>query len=711
MLRIRKISQKVLASLFVGAGLLVSSTAFATPKVVIISLDGATPRLIKAYEDANQLPPGTGFELLKEKGTVALRNFTVTPSLTAVAHIAIATGSNPSPNDINSNTFHLVASPFTRTISGFGAPIGGYLFNPLGQDPDPTANPLWHAILPTGKTVATATWPGGDGVDVRVPGVQNSPIIQPSGLRTVTYTVPFGEFGGLSAQGFALTASDFGPVLNSIILKQLAAAGQTSYSPVLQKRTILENFKVGGVTYNIGLLALDTTDDGVKNYDTLVFYDTAQGIPPGPFQLPSTGPAYVKASDGKSSPFYLEGSSNKAGLGYFVSQMTPDLATVHIIQYAADDIPRNPAVLADVDDINTHVGFWADQADYRIPERISQGLDQFSDQEVEAAFEDQVRLFVDYQTRVALRALERYPDVDLLMVYIEQPDGSEHQFLLTDQRQATNPTDPNSIYGGQNAAKVARYQGYVLNAYLKANEAVDRIIKAVGVDENGVPKSDVFVVSDHGFDPFFTSVSTANMLSKAGIDTKKVRAVTSGPAVNFYISLQGREPDGVVTPAEYLTLQQQIVDMVNAQADTNQLFTLGQPSVPVFQINHPRPANINDPNFGLETDDFVGQDSGDVVAILTDGYNFDGVQNPLVNRKGDPQDPKAVLSVSNFYGAHGFDSQIANMSAIFYAAGPDINKGTLDQVHNIDISPTIDKILGVQPDSTVQGQVIPGLLK
>ncbi|MHC5609675.1 MAG: hypothetical protein ACYTXA_01225 [Nostoc sp.] len=48
------------------------------------------------------------------------------------------------------------------------------------------------------------------------------------------------------------------------------------------------------------------------------------------------------------------------------------------------------------------------------------------------------------------------------MVYIEQPDGSEHQFLLTDLRQATDPSNPNTIGGAQDKAKVA-VQGKVIN--------------------------------------------------------------------------------------------------------------------------------------------------------------------------------------------------------------------------------------------------------
>ncbi len=709
----KNLLHKLFTRTLLAALLFSCSLSFAdpAPKVVIISLDGATPRLIRAYQLLGLLPPNEGFGRLRQTGTVAEQNFTVTPSLTAVGHIALATGSNPAANDINSNTFHLVASPFTRNISGFGAPIGGYMLNPLGESPNPTARPLWHALRAAGKSVVTATWAGGDGVDVRVPGLQNSPIIQPSPLRTVDYTVPFGEFGGVSAQGFALTASDFAPTQNLNLLRQLVAAGHPSFSPVLQKKTPLTTFTVGGVNYTILAAALDTTDDGVKNYDTLVFFDSARGIQPGPFNLPSTGPAYVKASDHKSSPFYLEGSSNKAGMGFCVSMLASDLSTVHIGQYAADDIPRTPAVLDVVDDINNHVGFWADQADFRIPERLSSGFTAFSDQELEAMFEDQVRLFVDYQTRVALYSMQQNPNADLTMVYIEQPDGSEHQFLLTDPRQASNPTDPHSIGDNQDFAKVARYQGYLLNAYLKANDAVERIIQQVGVDENGVPKADIFVVSDHGFDPFFTSVSINNMLTNAGFDLSKVRAVTSGPDVNLYINLQGREPDGTVTPQAYITLQQQLVQLLNSQADTNQTYTNGKPSVPLFEIVRARPAQIGDPNFGLESDDFIGQDSGDVVGVMASGYNFDGTQNPVVQRLGDPQSSSPVLSVSNFYGAHGYNSQLRHMSAIFFAAGPDIQHGTLDQVHNIDVAPTIEQILGVQPDDTVQGQVIQGLLK
>ena len=65
------------------------------------------------------------------------------------------------------------------------------------------------------------------------------------------------------------------------------------------------------------------------------------------------------------------------------------------------------------------------------------------------------------------------------MVYIEEPDGFEHQYLLTDPRQASNPLDPKSIGPNQDPAKVARYAGHIESAYRTANEAVARIMDAV----------------------------------------------------------------------------------------------------------------------------------------------------------------------------------------------------------------------------------------
>ena len=694
-------------SLLLAVALVLPGAARATPRVVLISLDGATPRIVEELLEEGALPRDQGLGLLARHGVSAERNVVITPSLTAPSHIAIATGSSAARNDVSANTFHLLASPFGSNVSGFGAPIGGYSLDGPAESLQPTATPIWRTLRAAGKSVVAATFPGADGVDVKVPGLANSPIIQPAHLRTVDYTVPFGEFGGAGAQGFTLGAADFGPAPATTV-SQLAAAGRASFSPVLQKALPLDRFTITGKAYTIEVAALDTTDDGRVNYDTLVFFDASVGIAPGPFQLPSTGPAYVRASDRRSSPFFLEGSARRAGTAFYVSTLAPDLSPVLITRYAVNDIPPTPTIQSTIDDVNTHVGFWGAQADFRIPEKLSPGFATFPDADLEAIYEDQVATFVDYQTRVALRAIQQNPNADLVMVYIEQPDGSEHQFLLVDPRQATNPLDPTSIGAGQDRAKVRRYRRYVQAAYRVANRAVQRIIEAVGVDHAGRPRSDVIVVSDHGFEPFHTAVSMNALLQRAGFPPSQVRAVTSGPAVNLYINLAGRGPGGTVTPAEFVTIQQQLVDLLRGLVDANPSYARAAAGVPVFDkvFARPNPAP-GDPSFGRTTSAVIGQDSGDVFAMLTLGYNFDGTQSPVVQRLGDDPAAAAVLSVPNFYGAHGYDPSHAHMSAIFYAAGPDIrHHGRLETVRNIDVAPTVARILRVSPDATVEGTAL-----
>ncbi len=644
---------------------------------------------------------------------MALQNVTASPSLTAVSHIEIATGSTAVHNDIPSNTFEAIVGPITSSLSGFAAPIGGYRESPLGPSPRPTALPLWVQLRQQGKKAITATWPGGDGADISI----NNTVVQPAQPTRVTdYTVPFGAFGGIGAQGFSLSRGDFAP--DPGIVAALQGAGHFSFSPVLVTSAPIETFSCSAaptstctsaasldVKYAIRVAALDTTNDNKVNYDTLVFFDATNGITAGPFHAPSTGPAYAKFG-GENAPFFFEGSGAKVGAAYFVSALAPDLSVVRFARYGANFIPRNAPVLADVDDINNNVGFWRPQADFRIPERLSPGFTNFPDVEIEAMFEDMVKTFVRYQANIGERAIRNHPDADLVMIYIEQPDGSEHQFLLTDRRQGTSPTNPNSIGANQDPAKVARYASYIRFAYQTADKAVKQIMDAAGDDSN------VIVVSDHGFAPFHTSVNLTNILRNAGIDTSKVAIRTSGPAANIYVNLQQRESGGTVDPATYKTLVSQITNAVTNAADPNPRFNFSLKGKRIFTVVETRPLQCN-AGTGLCTSKTIGQDFGDVFALMAPGYNFDGIQNPGVARLGDASFDAATteLSMPNFYGAHGHDPELPEMSATFIAAGPRIREeATIRHMRNLDVAPTIMQMLGVRPHQ-VDGRVLNEILR
>ena len=130
--------------------MLLATEASTAPKVILISLDGATPWLVNQYLGSGVLSRQEGVGLLQSRGIKALRNITVCPSLTAPGHIAIATGSTAAANDIVANTFHLIASPFTSNISGFAAPIGGYLVDPPlpKTPPQPRSRSGWRCAMP-----------------------------------------------------------------------------------------------------------------------------------------------------------------------------------------------------------------------------------------------------------------------------------------------------------------------------------------------------------------------------------------------------------------------------------------------------------------------------------------------------------------------------------------------------------------------------------
>jgi hypothetical protein len=688
----------------------------AARRVVIISLDGAQPALIKKYLASGVLDPNTGLGRLAAHGVVADQNITVTPSVTAVSHLAIATGSTAAHNDVTGNTIHAVVAPIGATLSGFGAPIGGYQISPLGPTPTPTAEPLWVRLRESGHGVVTATWPGGDGADISV----NSTIVQAAQPTRVTdYTVPFGAFGGVGAQGFVLNASNFTD--GSSLAGQLDAAGHHSFSPIRVTSAPFETIfcapntqstcgtssAVRTLRFDMKVAAVDTSNNGAVDYDTLVFFEAAAGIPAGPFAAPATGPAYARVG-GPSTPFYYTNSGNKVGTSFFASRIASDLSTVKFVRYGANFIPRNTPVVADVDDVNNTLGFWRAQADFRIPERISPGFGPFSDEELEVVYEDQVATFVDYQSRLAQHAILARPDAELVMVYIEQPDGSGHQFTLTDPRQATDPLNPASIFAGQDPAKVARYAAHLEFAYQQASNAVERIIQTIGVHKQGEPLADIFVVSDHGMAPFHTSVNLAQLLTNAGINTQLLGIRGTGPAVNIYVNLAGRESGGTVSAADYVSLVSRIEVALRNAVDPNG--TYNPHADPLFTDVFVRPTNCGLAGFCTSSE--IGQDSGDIVALMAEGYNLDGIQSPAVIRLGDAVSATPVYSVPNFYGAHGHTSTLPSMSATFMAAGPDIKPNKkLPLVHNINVAPTILDILGVVPASTTDGRSLREILK
>lgn len=79
----------------------------------------------------------------------------------------------------------------------------------------------------------------------------------------------------------------------------------------------------------------------------------------------------------------------------------------------------------------------------------------------------------------------------------------------------------------------------------------------------------------------------------------------------------------------------------------------------------------------------------------------------MVRRLGDPSVPAPIFSVPNFYGAHGYNPKQKSMSAILIASGLDIRVGRIEWARNIDIAPTVLKLVGVRGSDTIEGKPLP----
>ncbi|MES1241834.1 MAG: nucleotide pyrophosphatase/phosphodiesterase family protein [Acidobacteriota bacterium] len=125
-----------------------STTASGHGRVVVFSLDAADSVTLHRLYQEGKLDAG-GFARFFRDGQVADGLQPVNPAMTAVNHIAIATGHPPDETGIVANDFLPPGAPLGRTVSGFAAPIG--------------TETLWEAARRQGLRVATFGWPGADG--------------------------------------------------------------------------------------------------------------------------------------------------------------------------------------------------------------------------------------------------------------------------------------------------------------------------------------------------------------------------------------------------------------------------------------------------------------------------------------------------------------------------------------------------------------------
>jgi hypothetical protein len=250
---------------------------------------------------------------------------------------------------------------------------------------------------------------------------------------------------------------------------------------------------------------------------------------------------------------------------------------------------------------------------------------------------------------------------DVLFAETHASDYASHFFL--------GQADPIS---GADEATIERCRRGLERTWRSIDLMVGRILELADDDTL------VAIVSDHGGTPSqHTPVDVNDVLQEAGllvyaadgsVDAGRTQALGVG-LVHVFVNLKGREPDGIVEPADYAALQERIVDTLLAYRDAG----TGE-----------RPFTLALTHADAEVLNLSGELVGDVVYALKPGY--DGAHG------------KQLPSVS--FG-------IGGQHSTFILAGPGVKPGELArQVRAVDVIPTVAYLLGLPMPANVEGGVV-----
>lgn len=216
------------------------------------------------------------------------------------------------------------------------------------------------------------------------------------------------------------------------------------------------------------------------------------------------------------------------------------------------------------------------------------------------------------------------------------------------------------------------FAGYSAVAY--ADACVGEILEAIeaaGLRET----TTVMIVADHGFQAIPKTIQPNVLLRQAGLLTVENNQVATARAHVF--------PEGGIGML-YLTTP-------DKGTDREKVLELFRDKEGVADVLTP----VDFGKYGLPQPDQYEQ-MADLIIVAKDGYGVGG---------GATGDDFVVKSEATL-GTHGFLSTNPLMNAVFIAAGAGVKPGTkLPVIENIDVAPTVAKLLGVDLPN-VDGQVL-----
>lgn len=256
-------------------------------------------------------------------------------------------------------------------------------------------------------------------------------------------------------------------------------------------------------------------------------------------------------------------------------------------------------------------------------------------------------------TRVATYLLKQHRP-NLLLLHLITPDHVEHA-----------------------------YGPHVEESYWSVANADDRI-REIWEALNQPPlagKATLFVVADHGFAAFDKYINPNVVLKNAGlVEVDKFDKVTKRRA--WSLRGGGCSMIYLLDDENKETLRQQVKEMMSELEGVDKVLDVDE----FTRYGLPDPAE--------------NPQQADLMLVAKRGYSFDR----------DHRGTNPIKDVGSRKGAHGHLPDPPYMHAMFVAAGAGIKPGIqLKTVSNLDVAPTIAKLLGVELP-TAEGRVLTEIL-
>jgi predicted AlkP superfamily pyrophosphatase or phosphodiesterase len=611
-------------------------------QVILISFDGMRNDLTRSYVKNGKLP---NIKNVIEKGTIAKYAKTVSPSLTAPSHAAIATGATPLKTSIVSNAWQQKDASLTNQKSAFLSEF--------------EVDPLWVAAREQGKTTATVAFAGAN----------------PAIGKQADYTIYYGDtwssskqekFRFSEASGWSNKPESFSPLM------------EASFTIKVEDSKHKE----------MQILAFDTTNDQKKNYDRYIVSDN-KSIDHSGVNTKDWGSVSIQVDENQTAGFWFKFTSIDPALDkeavMYRSQVTSGL--IDGPNGFAARIKEEFGFFPPQDDDTALENGWITRKEYEeISERFVNWVTDVS-LFIKDEYQPDLLMFyapqIDLQEHKYLLTDPRQPDFSTekskkYMEYIEWSykvadkvvgktvqslDENDNLFIVSDHgmEPAHSALEPN---------KILKDNGLLV---LNAEGEIDyRKSKAIAISSGSAAHVYINLQSreKHGVVPEEDYEQIRDDIIKA-FKGVQVNRNENGPVIKHHLK-------GIWSSTMNLSFN-------GLQEDTKSL--LGY-------LTNAKVHPYQDIKKITQKEDLKDRNAGDVLLLAAPGYIMgEGISK--------------IVKPTTELGTHGGNPERERLKAVFMAMGADIQAGKqINPISNLDIAPTIYEVLGLDTPSYVEGKRI-----